>query len=135
MNPKNPIIVTMFGNETEPQDNLAVKLVPQLKKRMANIEWRIEDPTESLEPPSDPWIILDVGLGIDKVTVVDDLKNLDYVKGLSVHDYDVYLDLRLKEKLGKLPKIRIILVPNTMNAKRAIEEINCIFDGIMRVDE
>lgn len=120
-------VVTVFGNETEAKDNLAVRLVPELKKRWPNIEWRIEDPTESLEPPSDPWVILDVGVGIDKVMVVTDLKQLDYVKGSSVHDFDVYLELRLREKLGQLPKLKIILVPYDWPVNRAVEAVAALF--------
>ena len=124
MKNKDQQVITVFGNETEVNDNLAVRLVPELKKKLPNIEFRIEDPTESLEPPSDPWIILDVGVGIDEVVVIEDLKKLDYVKGSSVHDYDVYMDLRLREKLGQLPKIKIILIPNNWAVRRAVEALD-----------
>lgn len=116
-------IITVFGNETEEADNLAVRLVPELRKRMKRVDFRIMDPTESIEPPSDPWIILDVGVGIEKVTVVEDLTQLDYVKGSSVHDYDVYLDLRIREKLGQLPKLKIILIPFDGNREKMLNEI------------
>jgi hypothetical protein len=116
-------VVSVFGNEMEEQDNLAVRLVPELEKRFKEIEFRISDPTETLEPPSDPWVILDVGMGIEEVVVIEDLGDLDFVKGQSVHDYDVYMELRLKEKLGKLPKIKILLIPSHMpkiDALRAV---------------
>ena len=112
--------VTVFGNPIEPQDNLAVKLVPELERRFKKIEFRIEDPTESLEPAGDPWVILDVAQGINEVTVIDNLNDLEGVRGSGAHDYDVYMELRLKEKLGQLPKIIIILLPNTMPANVAL---------------
>jgi hypothetical protein len=120
---KHSNIVTVFGNPTEILDNLAVSLVLDLQKRFPEIDFQIMDPTENLEPPSDPWIILDVGMGIEDVVVVEDLAQLELVKGQSVHDFDVYMELRLKEKLGKLPKIKIILVPMGMEKIQAREAV------------
>lgn len=113
-------VVHVFGNELEEQDNLVVRLVPELRHRFKQVAFRISDPTESLEPSGDPWIILDVGMGIEEVVVVEDLDDLDSVKGQSVHDYDVYMELRLKEKLGKLPKVKIIIVPYRWQEKPAL---------------
>lgn len=115
-------VVIVFGNPVEPKDSLAVRLVPELKKKFPKIEFRIEDPTESLEPTGDPWVILDVAEGIDKVTVIDNLKDLEQIHGDSVHDYDVYMELRLKEKLGQLTKIKLILLPVDMHHERALEK-------------
>jgi len=116
--------VTVFGNPIEPTDNLAVKLVPELERRFKNIEFKIEDPTESLEPAGDPWIILDVAQGIEDVTVIDNLKDLERVRGTGAHDYDVYMELRLKEKLGQLPKLKIILVPSDGDEEKALEAVS-----------
>ena len=113
----------MFGNPIEAKDNLAVRLIPELKKRFPEIDFQIIDPTESLEPPTDPWIIIDVGVGIDKVTVVEDLKELERVKGDGAHDYDVYLELTLRQKLEQLKRVKIILVPAKMEEKTAVVEV------------
>lgn len=117
-------VITVFGNETEAKDNLALRLIPELSRKLPDIDFQVSDPTESIEPPSDPWVILDVGVGINEVMVIEDLKQLDLVKGSSVHDFDVYLDLRLREKLGQLPKIKIILIPNNWSEERASAEIS-----------
>ena len=95
---------------------------------MTNIEWRIEDPTESLEPTGDPWIILDVGVGVDRITVIEDLDQLERVKGSSVHDFDVYMELKLRKKLGKLPKIIIIVIPNYWSQRKAINSIEAVME-------
>lgn len=124
-------IISVFGNEMEERDNLAVRLVPELEKRFKEIEFRVSDPTETLEPPSDPWVILDVGMGIEEVVVIEDLGDLDFVKGQSVHDYDVYMELRLKEKLGKLPKIKIILVPADWKEKPALRALVVVLKKIV----
>ena len=124
-------IVSVFGNPIEPMDSLVVSLVPELEKQLPEIDFQVVDPTEILEPPSDPWIILDVGLGIDGVVIVEDLSDLDHIKGQSVHDYDVYMELRLKEKLGELPKVKIVIVPVGYEKKRAVEELVKIFSTLL----
>ncbi len=121
MRPSNTI--TVFGNETELEDNLAVSLVPTLVKQFPKINFIISDPTESLEPIGDPWIILDVAQGINDLTIITQLKDLDQVSGSSAHDYDVYLDLKLKEKLGQLPPIKLILLPNHWSPSHALEHL------------
>ena len=122
----NKRVVSVFGNEMDPQDSMVVKMVPELQKKLPDVDFQLVDPTESLEPPSDPWIILDVGMGIDEVVVVEDLKQLDQVKGQSVHDFDVYMELRLREKLGQLPKIKIIIVPALYAKEKAFDRIEKI---------
>jgi hypothetical protein len=126
MKPSNKITVTVFGNPIEPRDNLAVLLVPKLKARFPDLDFRIEDPTESIEPTGDPWIMLDVAEGIEKVTVVEDLKQLEPMRGSGAHDYDLYLELRLREKLGRLPKIKLILIPNRMSQDAALKTLEPI---------
>lgn len=121
--------ITVFGNEIELKDNLAVRLVPRLSKKFGKIKFIIQDPTESLEPVSKPWVILDTAVGIDRVVMVKKLTELDRVKGSSVHDFDVYMDLRLKEKLGRLPKVIIILIPYTYPENKALEEISQIIQN------
>jgi hypothetical protein len=116
--------ITVFGNETEPEDNLAVRLVPKLINKFPEINFIISDPTESLEPIGNPWVILDVAQGINDLTVITNLKDLDHVPGSSAHDYDVYLDLRLKEKLGELPPIKLILLPNHWTPSHALEHLS-----------
>jgi hypothetical protein len=127
-------IITVFGNETEEKDSLAVRLMPGLRKLFPSITFEVADPTENIEPPSDPWIILDVGMGIENVVVIEDLNQLDQVKGQSVHDYDVYMDLRLREKIGLLPNVKIILVPFEWEKERAIIEIARHLDQMVKVD-
>lgn len=116
-------VVTVFGNPVEERDSLLVGLVPELEERFPDINFQIMDPTENLEPPSDPWVILDVGMGIEEVVVVEDLDQLERVPGQSVHDFDVYMELRLKEKLGRLPRMKIVIVPMEMERKMALKEV------------
>jgi Ni,Fe-hydrogenase maturation factor len=121
--PRSQKVVTVFGNEVYEPDSLAVRLVPELQKVLPEYEFQVMDPTETMEPPSDPWIILDVGMGIDEVVVIDNLSQLEQVKGQSVHDFDVYMELKLQEKLGKLPRIQLILVPEDVSVDQVLYKL------------
>lgn len=103
--------VTIFGNETDPGDQTALLLIPALQKRFPSIAFIISDPTESLDPPQDVWVILDTAIGIDQVKMIELLDDLEFVGGSSVHDFDVYMELRLQAKLRQLPPLKLILIP------------------------
>jgi hypothetical protein len=70
-------------------------------------------------------------MGIEEVVVIEDLAQLDYVRGQSVHDYDVYMELRLKEKLGELPKLRIILLPSEMSLSQAQVKVIDVLEELL----
>jgi hypothetical protein len=123
--------VSVFGNPVDPTDSLVVGLVPELEKRFPGVHFSVEDPTETLEPETNPWIILDVGIGINEVVVVEDLAELDFIQGQSVHDFDVYMELRLREKLGQLPTIKIIIVPMVMDEEKALTAIETILSQLI----
>lgn len=122
--------ISVFGNEIDNHDNTAIQCLPLLKKKFLDIEFVAQDPTESLEPLGDPWVIIDTAIGIDHLTVVESLDQLEYVKGSSVHDFDVYMELRLKAKLAPLPKLKIILVPQGDDPHHAVEHIEEILLAI-----
>lgn len=115
--------ISVFGNEVDSHDNTALLCLPLLREKFPKIDFVIQDPTESLEPLGDPWIILDTAIGIDHVAVIESLDDLEFVKGSSVHDFDVYMELRLKAKLAPLPALRIILVPQGDDPHHAVEHI------------
>ena len=122
--------VSVFGNEVDKNDSLPLKFIPGLKKRYPKVDFLVQDPTESLEPSGDPWIIIDSAIGLHHVTMIESLEDLEYIKGSSVHDFDVYMELRLQAKIGKLPKIKIILIPQTENSDHALSHIYQILDQI-----
>jgi hypothetical protein len=125
------LVVTVFGNEVERRDSLAVKLVPELKKKLPNVDFVVVDPTESVEPPKDGWVILDVGEGIHEVTVIEDIHQLEHNRGDSVHDYDAYMELSLLHKLGRLPAIKLVVIPNEMGEMQALKETVRVMQGVL----
>lgn len=102
--------ISVFGNPELAGDNAAIKLIPWLKKKYPEAEIKIEDPAEGLKPAED-WLIVDACQGIDKITKFTDVDKFTTVRRVSVHDYDLAMELKLLRKLGKIKKLKIICVP------------------------
>lgn len=120
---KSKLRISVFGNPLVEKDSLPLKILPKLRQRFPDIEFVIEDPTETLNPPKDVWWIIDSAEGIDDVVVIDDISKLELSNRVSVHDYDLAFDLKLLLKLKKLNKIKIIAVPMKINEKIAFQKI------------
>lgn len=112
--------IYVFGNPIVKKDCLPLKLLPELEKRFPDIEFVVADPSETLNPSDDQWWILDSAEGIDDVVVLQDLSQIEIPKRFSAHDYDLSLDLKLLEKLGRLGKLKIIAIPQAMAEKEAL---------------
>lgn len=116
--------MSVFGNPDVKEDSLVVGLMPELKKKFPKIEFMIEDPSEGLKPPEKgTWVILDVAKGVDKIRVFEDLGKLVTEKRVSLHDYDVSMELKLLKRLGRVGKLKIVAVPIKMDKKKALENI------------
>jgi len=120
----------VFGNILTEKDNLAVKLLPRLRKEFPEIEFKEFDPTENLEAEiqDGKLFILDVVEGIDKVTIIKDIEQLKTDKLYSMHDFDLGFNLKLLHKIGKLKEIEIIGLPMKMKEEETIEEIRKILN-------
>jgi hypothetical protein len=113
--------VSVFGNPDLKEDSLVVRLVPKLKKKLPGVEFKVEDPVEGLRPPEDGlWVILDVAKGIEGVRVVNDLDKLIDERRVSLHDYDLGMELKLLKKLGKIKELRLIMVAMGMKEDKAL---------------
>lgn len=112
--------VYVLGNPIESLDRSAVKLIPKLRKSFPHINFIHFDPTEEIKPnDKDNLILIDTVIGIDKVTVFHDLSYLSLSPRVTVHDYDLPINLGLMQKLGKIKNITIIGIPK----KRKLEEV------------
>ncbi|OGK21267.1 hypothetical protein A3C23_02025 [Candidatus Roizmanbacteria bacterium RIFCSPHIGHO2_02_FULL_37_13b] len=118
--------ISVFGNSILKSDSLLISLLPQLKTQFPQHQFIHQDPTENLLIPKGEWSIIDVAEGINKVTIFDNLDHFVRTKSLTVHDYDLYLDLKLKQKVGQLPKIKIIAIPQFMKKKDVLEALGKI---------
>ena len=116
--------VSVFGNKEVKEDSLVVELLPELKKRLVKVRFKLEDPVEGLSPPDGgEWVIVDVVKGVKGVKMIRDLDKLETSRRVSLHDYDLGMELKLLKKLGKVKKVRIIAVEMGMDKKKALKQI------------
>ena len=90
--------ISVFGNPDLKEDRAALKLIPWLKKKYPQALIEIEDPAAGLKPAED-WLIVDVCRGIDRPTEFKDLDQFEAVRRVSVHDYDLAMELKLLKNL------------------------------------
>jgi len=115
--------ITLFGNDTYEPDGIAVKVKPYLEKIFPKVTFTLADPTENLAIPSKQWVIIDAGMGIEKVTYIQRLEDLEGIRGESVHDYDVYMELKLRQKVAQLPPLALLLIPIDYEISQATKEL------------
>lgn len=108
--------ITVLGNPDLPEDNVAIKLIPWLKKKYPGAEIKVEDPSGGLIP-ADDWLIVDACEGVDRITEFDDLDKFEELRRVGVHDYEVMTELKLLKKLGKIKKLRILAIPKAFPRK------------------
>ena len=124
--------IFVFGNPDLAGDNMALRILPKLQKKFPLIQFIHKDPLENWtldngelsgrrlndrqicdqKPEKEKIIIIDTVKGISKVTVFDGLENFTAAhKRMTMHDFDLYDELALLQKLKKLPKVAIIGIP------------------------
>ena len=117
--------IFIFGNPDLASDALTLRILPELKKRFPHIIFEVKDPQEEWDIPEE-LVMIDTIVGIEKVSIVTDIKKLIPPPTISLHDFDVASYLHYCKKLGKLKKIKIIGIPPTIletEALPAVEEI------------
>ena len=125
--------IYILGNPLVAQDNLAVKLLPILSKNFADFDFQYLDPTEDMPKPcNDELILIDTVSGIDKVTLFCDIENFSLSPHVSVHDYDLTIELKLLKKIGVLKKVKIIGIPIKSNKKEIIDNVVKILKSIVK---
>ena len=117
--------VFVFGNTALEQDSLPLRILPELQKKLPQIEFRALDPNEEWDAPKE-MIVIDTVMGIKDITVFDSLEQFSAAPRVSLHDFDAYANLRLLSKLGKLKSIKIIGVPADIDRDNAIRQICAI---------
>ena len=122
-----PSKISVFGNPRIKFDSVPLKILPNLQKRFPQIKFVVEDPTEVIDPNKEDWWIMDTVEGVDDVRIIDDNLAFDHKRRISVHDYDLAIDINLLSKLGKLKKIKIVAVPSYMEEDEAIEKVTKLF--------
>lgn len=121
--------VFVFGNSLVEKDSLAFKVAERLKGEVKGIEFV---PVASLDDVDerDNLLFLDTAFGIEKVQVIQDLGKLETRQPLSGHDFDLAIELKLLQKLGKLGKVKIIAVPAGLELGEAVKQVKAVLTSL-----
>ena len=101
------MIIYVFGNPLDSSDSLSLSFKLYLEELFPDCEVIHQDPTDEFIPEDDS-IMIDTIVGLDKITVFDNIDSFVESPRISVHDYDLALHLKLLKKLNKIQNIKII---------------------------
>lgn len=113
--------IFVFGNSLVKEDCLAHEVVKKLEGRVKGIEFEAVESLDDLDTKKDLCII-DVCLGLKKVETIEDIDRLEAKQPVSVHDFDLALELKIRKKVGQLKKVKIIAIPADHDLKKAVVE-------------
>ena len=116
--------VFVFGNPLVKEDSIALKVAKELGNK--GIEFREIQSLSDLENIPEELTILDCAEGIEKITVLTDLKNLEGKKKVSLHDFDLGTELLLLNKIGRIKKVKLFLIPRNYSLEKAVRELETI---------
>ncbi len=119
---KSPHKIYIFGNPLVEEDTLAVLVGRQLQKKFPQIEFKHIDPTEE-EIQEKEITIIDVAQNIEKVTIIENIDQLELGPRVSLHDFDVTFALKLLKKIGSIQKVTIIAIPISYSLEKACKEV------------
>jgi Ni,Fe-hydrogenase maturation factor len=118
-------VIFVAGNPLIEQDSLALRVAEQLQGKIRGIEFREIESLDALqEKEKQNLCIMDVAAGIKKVQLIQGIEKLQTKQPISSHDFDLAMQLKVLQKLGKLGKVEIIAVPARCDLKKATREVN-----------
>lgn len=116
--------IYVLGNPLLPSDSLPLKLLPHLRENCPDFLFEILDPTEEISlGVEQDLILIDTIIGVNKVTVFHNLSSLVLSPRVTVHDYDLPINLGMLQKLGKIKKITIIGIPSKGEIKEILKDV------------
>ncbi|MBW2970455.1 hypothetical protein KY309_02230 [Candidatus Woesearchaeota archaeon] len=117
--------IYVCGNPLVKEDSLPLRILPELRKRFPSIDFVEFEPSEDL--PDENLIIMDTVINAKDVMIIDDIDKFVETKALSLHDFDLGLNLKLAKKLGKLKSVKIIGVPPKASVDMICSVISSLF--------
>ena len=104
--------IWLLGNPDLENDSLPFKFETQLAKKFPNVQFKKVDHLPLDEELPNPLIMIDTVQGIKQISVFNDLNQFSPAPRLTTHDFDVFSELKLLEKIKKLPRLIIIGLPD-----------------------
>ena len=117
------MLVLIFGNENLGSDSLPLRILSRLRQQFPDLNFAVKDPHEELELSGEPFIIIDTAQGIKSTALFYDLASFVSPPRITSHDFDALIHLRYLEKIGRMPKIKIIGIPPTITEDEALKEV------------
>jgi hypothetical protein len=114
--------VFIFGNQDLEIDSLPIRILPLLKQALPEHSFTILDPNEEWNVPRNMTVI-DTVMGIEKVTVFDNLASFLKTPRVTCHDFDAYSNLQFLFKLKKIDSVRILGVPPHLKETEVIKAL------------
>ena len=121
--------VFVFGNTLIEKDSLAHKVVEKLKGKLEGIEFEAVESFDDMETTEDLYII-DVCLGLENVETIEDIDKLEAKHPVSVHDFDLALELKIRKKIGRIGRVKIIAIPVDYPLEKAVAETKEVLEKI-----
>jgi hypothetical protein len=114
--------IFVFGNPDIEMDSLPITLLPKLEEQFPTHTFTVLDPNEEWDVPKD-MLIIDTVVGIDTVTVFENLTSFLKAPRVTCHDFDAYANLQFLMKLKKIDSVRIIGIPPHLSEEEALREL------------
>ncbi|MBI4738795.1 hypothetical protein HY772_04495 [Candidatus Woesearchaeota archaeon] len=123
------INIYVCGNPLVKDDSLPLRILSTMRKKNPNVAFIEFDPTEDL-PCEKEFVCIDTVINAKDVLLLTDIDTFVATKALSLHDFDLGLNLKLAKKMGWLKEVKIIGVPPRMPAEEAVEKIGKIIASL-----
>lgn len=113
----------IFGNPDLAQDSLPVRLIPKLHAAFPEDTFVTKDPLDEWDNLAEHVYIIDTVVGLETVQAFTTLDQFERAPSVTMHDFDLITQLRFLQKLGKLKKITLYGVPNTLTPDVAFTQL------------
>jgi hypothetical protein len=112
------MMVYVFGNKDIEEDKNAFLVAEYLEGKIEGVDFKFVGIEDEISFETEKPIIMDVVLGIDEVTLFDDIDKVILPPRVSAHDMDLGFQLKYLKKIGKIKQAMIIGVPMEWSAKQ-----------------
>ncbi len=117
--------IWVFGNADLAEDALPIRMLPSLKKAFPKITFIIQDPLDEWDIP-EKLLIIDTVKGLTRVERFGTLDAFSAAPRVTMHDFDLYTQLAMLKKLGKLPSTTIFGIPLDLNEDEAVRQLGLL---------
>ncbi len=124
--------ILVLGNSIIDEDNHALWLIPNLRRLFPQVNFILHDPTEEIpQDINSELFIIDTVSGIEKVTQFDNLDHFKTSPRVTLHDFDLPINLGILIKLGKIKKVKIIGIPQKEDKKTILSDVIKIIGDLL----